>query len=72
MLKKLDSFINRFFNWKFIVNYIIGCIIIIPYNIVISFYNIPVLYSVIMVLSIGTSISFFAKAIKYIVEKESL
>lgn len=69
MLEKINNFLDKFLKWKVVLYLILGDIVIMPYTIIISAYKIPTLFNVIMILSVGVSISLFSKAIKNILEE---
>lgn len=68
MFEKLDNFANKFLKWKVIKYLLLADLCMIPYTFYIQFYNIPILFNIIMIFSISSSINCFSKAFKNIVE----
>lgn len=68
MFEKMNNFCDRFLKWKVIKYLLLADLCIIPYTFYINFYNIPILFNVIMIFSLCTSINCYSKAIKNIVE----
>ena len=64
MLKKIDKFIDKYFNWKVLLNLGLAELCLLPYMVITSTYKMPILFKIIMVLSIGTAISCTRKALK--------
>lgn len=64
MLEKIDKFIDKYLNWKVLLNFGIAEVCFLPYMLITSTYKMPVLFKIIMVLSIGTAISYTRKALK--------
>ena len=66
MLEKIDRFIDKYLNWQVLFNLGISELCLIPYMLITSTYKMPILFKIIIVLSIGLSISFTTKAFKII------
>lgn len=64
MLEKIDRFIDKYLNWKVLLNLGIAEVCLLPYILITSTYKMPVLFKIIMVLSIGIAISYTRKALK--------
>jgi len=61
-LEKIDKFIEKYLNWKVLLNLGLAEVCLLPYMLIMSTYNIPFLFKLIMFLSISTSLSFIRKA----------
>lgn len=72
MLEKIDKFIDKYLNWKVLLNLGIAEVCLLPYMLITSTYKMPLLFKIIMGLSIGTAISYIRKALKNIKKEESL
>lgn len=68
MFKKIDNFANKFLKWKVIKYLLLADLCMIPYTFYVQFYNIPALFNIIMILSLGSSINCFNKAFRNIAE----
>ena len=66
MLEKIDKFIDKYLNWKVLLNLGLAEVCLLPYMLITSTYNMPVLFKIIMALSIGTAISCTRRATKSI------
>lgn len=68
MLEKINNFCDKFLRWKVIKYLLLGDLLMVPYTFFITMYKIPTLFNVIMILSVGCSITSFSKATKNILE----
>ena len=66
MIEKIDKFIDKYLNWQVLKNLLLSEICLMPYIIIIGTYRMPILFKIIMFLSIGSAISYTRRAIKSI------
>lgn len=65
-LQKIDKFIDKYLNWKVLLNFCIAEVCLFPYLLITSTYNMPLLFKMIMVASIGLAVSHMRIAIQNI------
>lgn len=66
MLEKIDKFIDKYFNLKVLINLGVAELCLLPYMLITSTYNMPLLFKMIMVASIGMAVSHMRIAIQNI------
>lgn len=70
MVEKIDKFLDKYLNWKVLINILLSLAVLIPHTFIASLYNISKIPLLIMNLSFGLAISFFTKAIKEFTKRE--
>lgn len=68
MLKKIDEFCNRILKWKVLKYLLLGDLFLLPYTFIVYIYNIPLLFRVIIILSVSFSVANMTIAFKNIIE----
>ena len=66
MLEKIDKFIDKYLNWKVLLNLILAEICLLPFIAITATYNIPLLFKVIMLVSLDLCLKSIERATKSI------
>ena len=66
MLEKIDKFIDKYLDWKVLLHFGIAELCFLPYMLITSTYDIPMLFKMIMIASIGLAVSHMRIAIQNI------